>query len=171
MRKQPRRPTPLNAEEINTRIVLLEQNFIGPKKLSKKKAQKLLNQIKTLRAWLLRLRSPEEWNRMIYAISNNTVRIKVACIVWWDYFSSRHTEDRWPQLDALVNQGLGNMSFDKSSVAKALIRLGYSTSGATRRANRCRSPASDSGRGEAVPSRYADSLHLIVGRMMKGKTE
>lgn len=135
MRKQPRQPKPLNAEEINTRIVLLEQDFIDSKKLSKKRAKKLLNQIKALRVRLLRLRSPEEWSRMIRAISNDAVRIKVACIVWWDYFGSRHTEDRWPHLDALVNKGLGNLSFDKSLVAKALIRLGYLAGEATRRAN------------------------------------
>lgn len=134
MRKQPRRPSPLNAKQINDRIALF-QEMDECKALSGKRRLKLQGQIKALRVRLLRLRSPEEWSRMIHAISNDAVRVKVACIVWWDYFGSRRTEDRWPHLDALINQGLGNLSFDKSLAAKTLVKLGYSTSESMRRVN------------------------------------
>ena len=131
MRKH-RLPTPLNDEEINDRIALLKE-IAG--NTTRKRLLKLNSQIKALEVRLLRLRTPEEWSRMIYAISNENVRIKVACIVWWDYFGSRSTENRWPHLDELVNQGRGNLSFDKSLATKALVKLGYSLNEAERRAN------------------------------------
>jgi hypothetical protein len=131
MRKH-RLPTPLNEDKINERIALLKE-IAGS--TTKKRLLKLNSQIKALEERLLILRAPEEWRRMIYAISNEAVRIKVACIVWWDYFGSRSTENRWTHLDELVNQCRGNLSFDKSLATKALVKLGYSLNEAERRAN------------------------------------
>ena len=135
MRKHPRLPAPLNAEEINDRIALLQYDIDNSKRMSKKRLLKLHGKIRALRVRLLRLRPPEEWSEMIHSIRDHAVRIKVACIVWWDFFGNRSTSDRWPHLDTLVEKGCGNFSFNRTLVAKALVRLGYSASESTRRAN------------------------------------
>jgi hypothetical protein len=78
-------------------------------------------------------RTPEEWVSRIDLINPASLRVKVACIVWWDYFGGRETERAWHQLDHYVRAWNPNLPEDVSLIVKELIQLGYPVEAANRR--------------------------------------
>ena len=79
----------------------------------------------TYREWnrVAKSRNPEKWCGMIGNIKDEVVRIQVACIVWWDFFGSRRSDERWPHLDGYINRW--KKSADRNLVRAELIVLGY----------------------------------------------
>jgi len=83
-------------------------------------------------------RSPGEWAHRLAAIPDARVRIVCARIAWWDWFSFRPVDERWPELDWSVEAYhdllLGRPHPDPEDVRLALVGLGYRRSDARRRA-------------------------------------
>ena len=79
------------------------------------------------KAWIAaaKLRTPEAWREAIDGISDRTVRIHAACIVWWDYFGSRPASSAWTHLDEYKAAWRADRSADPKSVRKALMQIGY----------------------------------------------
>ncbi len=79
------------------------------------------------RAWIAaaKVRTPEAWREAIDGISDRTVRIHAACIVWWDYFGSRPASSAWTHLDEYKAAWRADRSADPKSVRKALMQIGY----------------------------------------------
>lgn len=87
----------------------------------------------------LKQRTPSEWLRLLRTdIQDPIVRVKVAQIVWWDYFSHRHCTNAWHHLDGLVAAyrplGLDLCTPPKGMIAEALKAVGYPPRIAVRRA-------------------------------------
>lgn len=70
-------------------------------------------------------RTPESWRQAIDGISDMTVRIHAACIVWWDYFGSRPASSAWAHLDEYKSAWRADRIADPKSVRKALMQIGY----------------------------------------------
>ena len=79
------------------------------------------------KAWnaAAKLRTPEAWREAIDGISDRTVRIHAACIVWWDYFGSRPASSAWTNLDEYKSAWRADRNADPKSVRKALMQIGY----------------------------------------------
>ena len=79
------------------------------------------------KAWIAaaKVRTPEAWRQAIDGISDRTVRIHAACIVWWDYFGSRPASSAWTHLDEYKAAWRADRSADPKSVRKALMQIGY----------------------------------------------
>ena len=79
------------------------------------------------KAWIgaAKTRTPEEWRQAIDGISDMTVRIHAACIVWWDYFGSRPASSAWTHLDEYKSAWRADRGADRKSVRKALMQIGY----------------------------------------------
>lgn len=78
-------------------------------------------------------RTPEEWTALIDAIPCVRTRVKVACIVWWDFFGGRETDNAWPHLSHYVRAWNPNLPEDIPLIVKELIQLGYPVDAANRR--------------------------------------
>jgi hypothetical protein len=80
-----------------------------------------------VKAWIAaaKVRTPEAWREAIDGISDRTVRIHAACIVWWDYFGSRPASSAWTNLDEYKSAWRADRSADPKSVRKALMQIGY----------------------------------------------
>ena len=77
--------------------------------------------------------SPEQWRRRIDTL-NEPLRTKVACLIWWDFFSGRQVTDRWPHLDDLVaNHSRLPDDFNRNDLVIALCNTGYSPYEAAKR--------------------------------------
>ena len=70
-------------------------------------------------------RTPEEWRAKIDSITSPLVRGAVAKLVWWDFFSSRQTTERWGQLDDFLKFDLQELLLDDSQVIEGLVNVGY----------------------------------------------
>ena len=68
---------------------------------------------------------PEEWRNRVDTIKDITIRIQVACLVWWDYLAGRPYKSRWPQLDTYLNGYRPSVKADQKKTAKALQKIGY----------------------------------------------
>ena len=79
------------------------------------------------KAWIAaaKLRTPKSWREAIDGISDRTIRIHAACIVWWDYFGSRPASSAWTHLDEYKSAWRADRSADPKSVRKALMQIGY----------------------------------------------
>ena len=79
------------------------------------------------KAWIAaaKVRTPDEWRQAIDGISDKTVRIHAACIVWWDYFGSRPASSAWTHLDEYKSAWRADRGADPKSVRKALMQIGY----------------------------------------------
>lgn len=69
-------------------------------------------------------RSPQTWARKVEAIQGKA-RQRVACIVWWDFFSDRPVKERMPHLDRFMACRLLGRATDEEVVA-GLCKVGYS---------------------------------------------
>ena len=49
----------------------------------------------------------------------------MAKLVWWDFFSSRQTTERWGQLDDFLKFDLQELLLDDSQVIEGLVNVGY----------------------------------------------
>jgi hypothetical protein len=67
---------------------------------------------------------PEEWLRRIMRIFNMVTRIRVANIVWWDYFAGKRNSK--PHLNGYIQMYIRQMG-DHSvrKIAKGLAKVGY----------------------------------------------
>ena len=74
---------------------------------------------------ILKRRSPAAWRSAIDAIRDPSLRVRAACIVWWDYFGHRTVADRWPHLDDIVRPWKPHVEFEPRILEDALCRLGY----------------------------------------------
>ena len=79
------------------------------------------------KAWITaaKVRTPEAWREAIDGISDRTVRIHAACIVWWDYFGSRPASSAWTHLDEYKAAWRADRGANPKSVRKALMQIGY----------------------------------------------
>jgi len=68
-------------------------------------------------------KTPDQWEREISKLRPYAVRLRVACLVWWDYFGGRKYTDRWPHLDGYLGQDY--IETESSDVAAGLRRVGY----------------------------------------------
>jgi len=78
-------------------------------------------------AWWVRLRNrkPWVWARKVGRIRRWDVLVRVAAVVWWDWFGERKVDERWPHLDAWVSQRGDGLDVPAGVVEKELVRLGY----------------------------------------------
>lgn len=73
---------------------------------------------------------PDEWLRRVITLPAE-IRREAACVIWWDFFSSRLSGERWTHLDKYVNRIVRDVS--ESDLAKALIDCGYTPYAASAR--------------------------------------
>ena len=74
---------------------------------------------------ILNARCPEEWRSAIDTITDPSIKIQAACIVWWDYFAHREVSDRWPHLDECVQAWNVRIHVPQSQFEAALLSIGY----------------------------------------------
>jgi hypothetical protein len=79
------------------------------------------------KSWIAaaKVRTPEAWRQAVDGISDMTVRIHAACIVWWDYFGSRPASSAWTHLDDYKSAWRADCIADPKRVRKALVQIGY----------------------------------------------
>lgn len=94
-------------------------------------ARKILDKERAAKQ-LLVWRPPADWERRIEAIENRQVRIRVACIVWWDYYSGQPDDTGWHGLDHYLVERVGDITEDQ--MAAGLETLGYTPFQARHRA-------------------------------------
>ena len=72
-------------------------------------------------------RQPGEWRQLVDAIADETTRLVVANIVWWDWFGLRTMEQRRPELDTYLNGWNARKppEADAQDVRMALQQVGY----------------------------------------------
>jgi hypothetical protein len=79
------------------------------------------------REWLvtqkLAKRTGKEWAAMIMKIKDRALRQRVACLVWWTYFSFKTKHDRWPDLDDIISEPF--LDAPEDVVKIALWKIGY----------------------------------------------
>ena len=92
----------------------------------------------TLNRHRLEKRTPEEWRARIDKFQGH-LKLRLACIVWMDFFSKRPAVDPWPHLDDLISVP-GAIPPD-GQVVNGLIRLGYSPHKAVERGEAREDPA------------------------------
>jgi hypothetical protein len=80
------------------------------------------------------VRTPEQWVERVRAVRGQALRIKVACIVWWDWFGQRLVSGRWAHLDELVNAYWVGLLVDPKDLERALVAVGYPVRVARKRA-------------------------------------
>lgn len=75
----------------------------------------------------LRDRDPRQWLKKIRALKgfDKDVKIQTVCIVWWDYFSGRRGDERWPHLDRYLALYDVGSAPDTHRVVDGLVKLGY----------------------------------------------
>jgi hypothetical protein len=78
-------------------------------------------------------RSPVTWRNAINEIPEHSVRVQVACLVWWDYFSWRPSSDPWTTLNDLKDDWKTDVYYDQDKVFAGLMRVGYPEGAARRR--------------------------------------
>jgi hypothetical protein len=72
---------------------------------------------------------------MVSRVRGRETRIKVACLVWWDWFGNRRATDAWPHLNQWIAAYWVGMEADPTKVSAALISMGYPARQAWDRAN------------------------------------
>jgi len=70
---------------------------------------------------------------MILDIQPASTRLRVAAIVWWNYFSHRHASSPWTHLDDMAFAPSWDLH-NKPRVKKALVALGFEESDAENKA-------------------------------------
>lgn len=82
---------------------------------------------------LLKHRTCKDWMQRINRIENNRLKVKIICIVWWDYLADLDIDECMEELGKVVkgNNDLKEPTSDE--VRMELIRLGYSLFMAERR--------------------------------------
>jgi len=76
----------------------------------------------------LESRTPQTWLAKILRLPTEQ-QASVACIVWWDYFSSRPVTDRWDHLDRWIKNlpvPSAQEEVQNNLLEEALCSLGYS---------------------------------------------
>lgn len=76
----------------------------------------------------LEARTPQAWLDKILKLPPE-IQTNIACIVWWDHFSSRLTSERWSHLDPWIKHLPVQTDPDEiqsSILEEALCSLGYS---------------------------------------------
>jgi len=69
---------------------------------------------------------PEEWLIRLRKIKDKQLRIKIACIVWWDFVTKKHSEE-WKPIHDLVGQFKpAHYLLPFEAVERALVGVGYS---------------------------------------------
>jgi hypothetical protein len=77
------------------------------------------------------LRSPEIWAEEIEKLPES-VRVAVACVVWWDFFGQRLSSERWGHLDKWTKAKY--VPATQEELTRGLFAVGYSPWVATNRA-------------------------------------
>ena len=75
----------------------------------------------------LRARAGNEWNGLVGAFNDRALQVKVASVVWWDFFSNRNITKRWEELDEFLVDAF-NPELPEPSVEalkNGLIAVGY----------------------------------------------
>lgn len=76
---------------------------------------------------------PSEWLRRIETLETRKLRRAVACVVWWDFFSSRISTERWADLDGYLKGS--SLSLPLPLMCAGLIAVGYTPWNAILRLN------------------------------------
>lgn len=71
--------------------------------------------------------SPKEWRERIDKIQHDIVRIKVACIVYWDFFGDKpkRLHHLHNHLDDLLVEWHRSHSMNRELVIAGLVQVGY----------------------------------------------
>ena len=83
-------------------------------------------------------RSPDDWRAAIDGIGDLSVRVKVAGIVWKDWFGHRPASNGWQHLADHGVVSLPDRDADPEKVCQALIGIGYARHLAIRRSKSAR---------------------------------
>ena len=85
----------------------------------------------------------EEWRKRIDRVPDFDTRVKVSCIVWWDYAFSNVgglSIRRFDDLDGYVKKYRWDREPDAADVAEALVSIGYPRARALSRCGICTLP-------------------------------
>lgn len=75
--------------------------------------------------------TPGQWLDLVMKVPKNC-RCEVAHIIWWDWFGSRDTVNRWSELDVFFKKPVWSNPTDETLI-KALMGCGYSDTHAANR--------------------------------------
>lgn len=75
--------------------------------------------------------TPQQWLDLVMKVPKSC-RCEVAHIIWWDWFSSRETGQRWNALDLFLKNPTWSKPTDETLI-KALMGCGYSDTHASNR--------------------------------------
>ena len=78
-------------------------------------------------------RRPEKWAAMIEEIKDSRTRSKVACLVWWEYFSRCEATQAPQHLKEYVQDLDACLPYSEEAVEAALCRVGYTPQQAYKR--------------------------------------
>ncbi len=71
----------------------------------------------------LNRRGPGEWNAVVDSIPDFALRVRVARIIWWDYFASKR--DGNTHLDKYIDIRDEPAPVDRDTMIAALVTVGY----------------------------------------------
>ncbi len=94
-------------------------------RLASEEAQKALKAADREWAAAAKQLSGADWRKAVDKVKDRIVRIKAACIVWWDHFGSRPASDPWKDLDEYKAAWRAEQNADKRKVQAALVTIGY----------------------------------------------
>ena len=80
-------------------------------------------------------RTAREWVKILDAVPNRILRIKLARIVYWDHYGERRYVDRESAFDKYV----WNCDWEvpREKIIEGLVLIGYSQEQASRRVGQC----------------------------------
>lgn len=86
-------------------------------------ARELINNERSIR-YYLRHKTPEQWLADIELLPD-FMQVRIAHIIWWDFFGGRKISQRWPHLDHYLDQPIMHW-LTRDEIAAALHFCGYS---------------------------------------------
>lgn len=109
----------------------------------------------------LRRRTSADWVRELSKIQEGTLRIKAACIAWWDFLAGKNVSANavTPDLRALLDAWRPDHTIDEPSLRDALLLVGYPPASAANRAVHYEVPAA--GRKKEYPRKSNTLLEAL----------
>jgi hypothetical protein len=117
-------------------VAVTEAPVVKAPLTEEQKAQMILRKELKLAVIQLRARTGNEWNKLVGSFNDRALQVKVASIVWWDFFSNRNITQRWEELDEFLidafNPNLPDPSVE--ALRDGLTAVGYPPTLAAKRA-------------------------------------
>ena len=108
-------------KDSNKKIPLIPTLRLKP---LEKKHQVVLDKEADTKAMLKR-RKPSVWLNKVEQIQRPWLRKKIACLVWWDFFSERMSGNAWDHLNHYIGISDTDRRATQDEVIPVLVRLGY----------------------------------------------